>query len=287
MNIEALRQEYHWQIRDRLIRVLPSEKRELNYPSFADSTNSSSCEIAWGILFRLEAKISPQPPSRQSYGSRFANITATFVEKSIQQLRHSRSGSWSYFTRLLSPPFDQSEHKEHSARAEGSPATPPLALEFDCEFVLTPDIIVGRTPLTDTKSRRHGEVVEAEKNVANTTLSRSSPFSNQYLHASISCKWKVQNSPTDGSYILASYRDRKRNGRFPHIAVVTAEPLPTRIAAVALGARDVDCVYHFALHEMRAAIKEIDNEDQMDMLNIMVQGKRLRDISDLPFDLAM
>ena len=80
---------------------------------------------------------------------------------------------------------------------------------------------------------------------------------------------------------------RNRKGRLPHIAVVTAEPLPTRLAAIALGTGDVDCVYHFALHEMREAIEEIDNEDQMDMLNIMIQGKRLRDISDLPFDLAM
>ena len=69
--------------------------------------------------------------------------------------------------------------------------------------------------------------------------------------------------------------------------VVTAEPLPTRLAAIALGTGDVDCVYHFALHEMREAIEEIDNEDQMDMLKIMLEGKRLRDISDLPFDLAM
>jgi len=28
------------------------------------------------------------------------------------------------------------------------------------------------------------------------------------------------------------------------------------------------------------------NEDQMDMLRVLVEGRRLRDISDLPFDLA-
>jgi len=38
---------------------------------------------------------------------------------------------------------------------------------------------------------------------------------------------------------------------------------------------------------MRSAIEEIDNEDQLDMLNIMIEGKRLRDVSDLPFDLAL
>jgi hypothetical protein len=49
----------------------------------------------------------------------------------------------------------------------------------------------------------------------------------------------------------------------------------------------MDCVYHSALYELHEAIAEIDNEDQMDMLNTLVEGRRLRDISDLPFDLAV
>ena len=73
----------------------------------------------------------------------------------------------------------------------------------------------------------------------------------------------------------------------PHILAVTAEPLPTRIASLALGTGDLDCVYHFALPELTEAIREIDNEDQMDMLSTLVEGRRLRDISDLPFDLAI
>lgn len=31
---------------------------------------------------------------------------------------------------------------------------------------------------------------------------------------------------------------------------------------------------------------ELQNEDKLDMLNVMIDGMRLRDISDLPFDLA-
>ena len=68
---------------------------------------------------------------------------------------------------------------------------------------------------------------------------------------------------------------------------VTAEPLPTRIASLALGTGDLDCTYHFALYELQAAIAEINNDDQMDMLHTLINGKRLRDISDLPFDLAI
>jgi hypothetical protein len=64
------------------------------------------------------------------------------------------------------------------------------------------------------------------------------------------------------------------------------EPLPTRIASVALGTGDLDCVYHGALHELQEAIEDLKNQDQNDMLVTLVQGRRLRDISDLPFDLA-
>jgi hypothetical protein len=67
---------------------------------------------------------------------------------------------------------------------------------------------------------------------------------------------------------------------------VTAEPLPTRVSSLALGTGDLDCVYHFALPELEESISEIENEDQMDMLAMLIEGRRLRDISDLPFDLA-
>jgi len=38
---------------------------------------------------------------------------------------------------------------------------------------------------------------------------------------------------------------------------------------------------------LRTAISNIGDESQMEMLNILVDGRRLRDISDLPFDLAI
>jgi hypothetical protein len=79
---------------------------------------------------------------------------------------------------------------------------------------------------------------------------------------------------------------RNRKGKLPHIVAVTAEPTPIRIASLALGTGDIDCVYHFALNELKTAIENIKNEDQLDMLNMLIEGRRLRDISDLPFDLT-
>jgi len=124
--------------------------------------------------------------------------------------------------------------------------------------------------------------------MANLTPLRQAnrPNPHMILHASISCKWTIRSDRSQNTRTEALNLIRNRKGHLPHIVAVTAEPLPTRIAALALGTGDMDCVYHFALNELQEAIKSIKNEDQMDMLKIMIDGRRLRDISDLPFDLA-
>ena len=71
---------------------------------------------------------------------------------------------------------------------------------------------------------------------------------------------------------------------------VTAEPLPSRLASIAVGTGDVDCVYHIALYELEKAVEAETgkNGDKMKQkLSIMIEGKRLKDISDLPLDLMM
>lgn len=80
---------------------------------------------------------------------------------------------------------------------------------------------------------------------------------------------------------------RNRKGHTPHIVVVTAEPMPTRIASLALGTGEIDGVYHFGLDELRQVVKVSDNEAVQETLETMVEGDRLRDIADLAFDLVI
>ena len=47
------------------------------------------------------------------------------------------------------------------------------------------------------------------------------------------------------------------------------------------------CVYHFALHELEQAVNERASDDSSEMLHTLIDGKRLKDISDLPLDLAV
>ena len=107
------------------------------------------------------------------------------------------------------------------------------------------------------------------------------------LHASISCKWTIRSDRVQNARSEALNLIRNRKGRLPHIVVVTGEPLPSRLSAIALGTGDIDCVYHFALPELISSVEDLGLEDTLESLKIMVQGKRLKDISDLPLDLAI
>ena len=96
---------------------------------------------------------------------------------------------------------------------------------------------------------------------------------------------RAQNSRTEALNLI-----RNRKGNLPHIVVVTGEPLPSRLASLALGTGDLDCVYHFALYELIDAVREYGSqgrEDIVETVENLVEGKRLKDISDLPLDLSV
>lgn len=96
----------------------------------------------------------------------------------------------------------------------------------------------------------------------------------------------IPNNSDSASAASVSISNRNRKGKTPHIVVVVGETLPSRIASLAYGTGDIDCVYHFALREMVDSTTEADNDSEEDLLNTLIAGRRLRDISDLPFDLA-
>jgi hypothetical protein len=160
-----------------------------------------------------------------------------------------------------------------------------VAVALGADYMIKPDIVVSRQPVSDATINAAGRVVDGS--VARHTPLRLANGPQATLHASISCKWtlrsdRAQNARTEGLNLL-----RNRKGRLPHIAVITAEPMPSRIASLALGTGDIDCVYHFALPELQAAVAECAAEDGIEALAAMVEGRRLRDIADLVLDLAV
>ena len=289
VSVRDLRRKYHRQIYEQVVRLSTNRRTGTQFPNFADGTSRASREIAGGIVARLKTVEASQPLSSQTVGAKFENITASYLEETFQLLRHIRPGNWFYSTRYAISQFDQYEHLEYLDQIKKTTDNPLLASALGEDYIIRPDIVIGRRPITDDEFNRFGKIVLSDEESASMTPLRAANenCSRPLLHASISCKWTIRSDRVQNARTEALNLIRNRKGRLPHIAVVTAEPLPTRIAAIALGTGDVDCVYHFALHEMRSAIEEIDNEDQLDMLNIMIDGKRLRDVSDLPFDLAL
>ena len=109
----------------------------------------------------------------------------------------------------------------------------------------------------------------------------------EIMHASISCKWTMRSDRAQNTRTEALNLVRNRKGRTPCILAVTFEPLPSRLASIALGTGDIDCTYHGALYELLAAAKGSSHSDSLEMLQLLIEGRRLRDISDIPFDLAI
>ena len=107
------------------------------------------------------------------------------------------------------------------------------------------------------------------------------------LHASVSAKWTMRSDRAQNSRTEALGLIRNRKGHLPHIVVVTGEPLPSRLASLALGTGDIDCMYHFALYELIESVKATGAEDSIEMLDVLISGKRIKEISDLPMDLSV
>nr|WP_230370319.1 NgoMIV family type II restriction endonuclease [Paludibacterium denitrificans] len=160
-----------------------------------------------------------------------------------------------------------------------------LAAALGSDYTITPDIVVERATEDDLAINASGILVD--DSVTTLASLRKKNSSNPLLHASISCKWTIRSDRAQNSRSEALNLMRNRKGHLPHIMVVTAEPAPSRLASIALGTGDIDCVYHFALYELMATVKALGYDDAEDLLNTMVNGKRLKDISDLPLDLAV
>jgi hypothetical protein len=285
MRLLQLRKEYHQNICTNLIRIRKDGRKE--YPNFADSGNIASINIAWNIIKQLNYDGNYDTIAGQTTGDLFEIHTKKFLEKSFEALQHVRPGKWIYSVKATITDFEQYEHLANLQKIVNENKELSSALGID--YIVKSDIIIGRKPITEQEVNRHQEFIEKKGNLARYTplLECNSEEPSPILHASISCKWTIRSDRSQNTRTEALNLIRNRKGNLPHIVAVTAEPLPTRIAALALGTGDLDCVYHFALPELKNAIEQIQNEDQLDMLKMMVDGKRLRDISDLPFDLSI
>lgn len=280
---DEARRGFHAALLERVLKVDAK-----GVPSNADRHSAPSVKIAAGIMEQLGSEAQGARLAGQMAGSKFEEICAEFLEETFLKLLHLRPGKWDIGKglaggRLAIAQFDQYEHL--AALETASKENPELAAALGSDYLIKPDVVIIRHPEPDDRINASEALVDEAE--ARLTSLREINNDKPILHASVSCKWTIrsdraQNARSEGLNLV-----RNRKGRLPHIVVVTGEPTPNRIASIALGTGDIDCVYHFALPEMIDAVKALGYEDAEELLQTMIGGKRLRDIADLPLDLVV
>lgn len=258
-------------------------------PSNADGNNPLSVKVASGIARLIQAEAKGVRLAGQVSGKQFEEFCLTFIKSTFLKLDHIRPGQWSV-TRITGRPklalaaFEQYSHL--TAIAEAARSNRQLAAAIGSDYIITPDIVISRAPEEDAVINQSQVLVDdtCVKLAALRKINGCLPT----LHASISCKWTIRSDRVQNARSEALNLIGNRKGHVPHVVVITGEPLPNRIASIALGTGNIDCVYHFALQELIATIEGLENEEgTKETLRTMVEGKRLKDIADLPMDLAL
>lgn len=274
-------------------------------PNIADRDSEASVAIAKGIVRRIGAATMQKKEAGQTSGKKFEEAVGDYLRETFLRLSHLRPGDWEVRDRRASKAveisnFEQYEHLTKLMEMIESDAEIAAALRSD--YLITPDVIILRRPepedrinnpvnLVDESCSRYTPLRKINREGFRKNLTgKRIEYPTLLLHASVSCKWTLRSDRAQNARSEALNLIRNRKGRVPHIVAITPEPLPTRISSLALGTSDLDCVYHVALPELIASVAELKKaggSDQAKDLTTLVNGKRLRDISDLPFDLAI
>jgi hypothetical protein len=284
-------------------------------PNIADCDSLSSVKIAVRMAEILGLPNGDMAKSSQATGVGFTTVTKDFVEAAFALLQKWRPGQWTFTTESRLADYYQYQHlgalselvTKISELFSGPEGQVPLVTEgpspqtnlegaarelrnsLALDYIVIPDIVIYRSPVDESlllgKTADEGDLPK----IAELTAFRSHNVGAQtrIMHASISCKLTIRSDRAQNTRTEALNLLRNRKGHAPHMVAVTAEPLPSRLASLALGSGDLDCTYHIALPELVEAAKTTGCTDQLDMLNQLIEGRRLRDIADLPLDLAI
>lgn len=261
--------------------------------SNADSSSRASIAISKKIIDILQNDHkhlvnTGTKVSGQTLGKQFESICMNFLRDTFPKMQNLRPGKWTILqlgnnNRLKTSDFAQYEHLAYLSALTAQNAQ--LAASLGNDYLVAPDVVIYRDLYEDDE-------INSDEIIVNDSVSkmadiRKSNGGKPLLHASVSAKFTMRSDRAQNSRTEALNLIRNRKGHLPHIVVVTAEPMPNRLASLALGTGDIDCVYHFALYELIRAVAEEGSEDAIETLETLVQGKRLKDISDLPLDLAV
>lgn len=295
--ISSARMQFHTELKEKLWRLdkndwpsnadkpsLKDSKKNAS-PSSGKKTNTSTL-IAQHLAHQFGVQHGPVLAG-QTAGATFETAVANFVRSTFLKFPGLRPGDWqvdrvSARTGLPVARFEQYRYLGDIEAAAKS--TPELRVLLGLDYNIAADVVVARRPTSDETINATHVLVDDFSAMRSALRSRSGALPT--LHACISCKWTLRSDRAQNARSEALNLIRNRRGRAPHIIVVTGDPLPSRISSLALGTGDIDCVYHIALTELRASAAAV-NKRASDLLELMYEQLRIKDISDLPLDLAL
>lgn len=223
--------------------------RDNGHPNTSDAASRPSRDIAREINDLLG--VPEDQPGPLDPGAGLEHSVRDWLAAELAALAPHRQ--WEVDHKRVVSDFAQYEHLARLQAIIRADETNTLKAEIGEDYIIRPDVTVG----LDIDGR-------------------------QLLHASVSCKWTGRSDRLQNVRHEAVILTRHRRGRQPHIVVVTAEPLPTRIAAVARGTGEIDGVYHVALHQLRVAVEVHGSAEQRAVLDELTGQQRLFDLCALP-----
>lgn len=285
---------HHRMLAERVLALRPQRSGGARVVNVADTDNAGSRRVAALLAERIRRQtelpslLEEIPGERQ--GASFEHLISDFLKDCLGHMPPS-SGSWEVLPGPALDSFAQYRHLRELKRL--SDEHEELRLYLGSAYVIRPDIVVARHPMEDEELGV--DLIGRGDDLARATFLRKSNAAAHLalpvLHASVSCKWTLRSDRAQNARTEALNLIRDRKGRVPAITVVTAEPMPSRLASLADGTGDIDRVYHVALYELQGAVQDFVTEDPTkgyweEDLARMARGLRLADISDLPFDLV-
>ncbi|WP_327688944.1 NgoMIV family type II restriction endonuclease [Streptomyces tubercidicus] len=221
-------------------------------PNFADSDNEQSIALAGAMLDHLgfnRALTEGLPPKP---GTVLEHRVRDDLSSSLQNLAPSRA--WRLDRKAIVTSFAQYSHLRRVDDLVKQ--SQELRVAIGRDYLIRPDVTVG---LELPAARMHA------------------PF----LHAAVSCKWTIRSDRVQNIRHEFIQMIRHRRGRQPHLVAVTAEPMPSRIAAIARGTGEVDAVYHIAFEALAHAVATQGNAQQQDDWNECVEQRRVLPYEEL------
>ncbi|MUM19658.1 restriction endonuclease [Mycobacterium sp. CBMA271] len=233
-------------------------------PNTADSDNAASVALSAAILDELGVSRGVASGVANPQSGRPLELA---VASTLKRDLPMRDSARNWIVNELSRPITDFLQYDHLKKVDQLVReNAELRTTLGTDYIIKPDVVVG--------------------------LPARYPDEPPFLHAAISCKWTIRSDRVQNIRHENNQMIRHRRERLPHLVTVTAEPLPSRLAAIARGTGEVDAVYHIAFDALDDAVVKLAlcnqiSVDQVDAWNEVTSQGRVRPYSDLAETLAL